>query len=379
MDSTEELKDQLVHLAGVAIGGDSERVRSHLLRQSRSILKSDPALAHALRQVAVSASIENGRKAETGLRRATPAWQAGEAPADADSQLGLLRVEDPVTLIHEPVYTASILKALNSLVLEHANPGLLRDVGLTPTRTVMLAGPPGVGKTMAARWIAMRLGLPLLILDLGTVMSRFLGATGTNLKKALAFAKSRQCVLLLDELDAVAKRRDDITDVGELKRLVTVLLQELDDWPAGSLLVGATNHPQLLDPAVWRRFESRLELAPPQEEELRRLLRLAFPAQIKIPALWNALLPSLLAGTSHSEMSQVLIGLRRAQAMDPSLSDEDALQPIIADRLSSLDDMQRREVAISLATHTKLSDRYIASTLKVGRDTLRRARKKGAA
>ena len=281
-----------------------------------------------------------------------------------------------MVLIHEPVYTPSILKALNSLILEHAEPGLLRNAGLAPTRTVMLAGPPGVGKTMAAKWIAARLGLPLLSLDLGTVMSRFLGATGSNLKKALAFAKNRRCVLLLDELDAIAKRRDDISDIGELKRLVTVLLQELDDWPEGNLLIGATNHPQLLDPAVWRRFESRMELPPPEEEELCKLLAVTFPSGTEIPVLWNELLPSLLAGTSHSEMSRVLNRLRRAQAMDPSLLDEDALQPVIADYLSDMNDERRRAVAISLAIHTKLSDRYIASKFRIGRDTLRRAREK---
>ena len=86
-------------------------------------------------------------------------------------------------------------------------------------------------------------------------MSSFLGRTGNNVRNVLDFAKGVSCVFLLDEFDAIAKRRDDAVEVGELKRLVTVLLQEIDQWPASGLLIAATNHYNLLDPAVWRRFE----------------------------------------------------------------------------------------------------------------------------
>jgi hypothetical protein len=111
-----------------------------------------------------------------------------------------------------------------------------------------------LGDTLAARVLARTLGRPLLILDLAAVMSSFLGRTGGNLRHVLDYAKSIECVLLLDELDAIAKRRDDAGEIGELKRLVTVLIQEIDDWPSSGLLVAATNHPELLDPAIWRRF-----------------------------------------------------------------------------------------------------------------------------
>src|SRR5690606_32775240 len=104
---------------------------------------------------------------------------------------------------------------------------------------------------------------PLLILDLASVMSSYLGRTGTNLRHVLDYAKSLDCVLLLDELDAIAKRRDDRGEIGELKRLVTVLLQQIDDWPPKSLLIAATNHADLLDPALWRRFDVTLEFPIP--------------------------------------------------------------------------------------------------------------------
>src|SRR5665213_3572636 len=131
-----------------------------------------------------------------------------------------------------------------------------------------LYSPPGVGKTLAARWIARELHRPLLTLDLSAVMSSFLGRTGANVRHVLDYAKGVDCVLLLDELDSIAKRRDDASDVGELKRLVTVLLQEIDDWPSTGLLIAATNHSDLLDPAVWRRFEMRVNFPMPGDESV---------------------------------------------------------------------------------------------------------------
>ena len=99
---------------------------------------------------------------------------------------------------------------------------------MDPTRSALFTGPPGVGKTLAAKWMARELGQPLAILDLSAVMSSFLGRTGSNVRAVLDFARDRRCILLLDEFDAVAKRRDDTSEIGELKRLVTVLLQEID-------------------------------------------------------------------------------------------------------------------------------------------------------
>ena len=123
-----------------------------------------------------------------------------------------------------------------------------------------------MGKTMAAQWVATQLGLPLAVLDLSSVMSSLLGKTGINLRHAFDYAKQSECVLLLDELDAIGKRRGDDSDVGE--RLVTVLLQQVDDWPDGAgLILG--NHPELLDAAVWRRFDLAVPFPEP-DTELRR-------------------------------------------------------------------------------------------------------------
>lgn len=125
---------------------------------------------------------------------------------------------------------------------------------------------------MTASYVAARLGLPLIALDLVTVMSSLLGQSGQNIRRAIDHARSTPCVFLLDEVDAIAKRRDDAADVGELKRIVNMLLLELDRWPSTSLLIAATNHPELLDRALWRRFDVVIEIPLPDEEMRRRII-----------------------------------------------------------------------------------------------------------
>jgi SpoVK/Ycf46/Vps4 family AAA+-type ATPase len=193
-------------------------------------------------------------------------------PVDADSRQSLIRVEDPVLLTQAPTHSSDIKEALDQILLERKHLDDLLGEGLYPTRSVIFQGPPGVGKTMSARWLANKLQLPLLTLDLATVMSSFLGKTGSNVRAVLEHAMSFPCVLLLDEFDAIAKRRDDDRELGELKRLVTVLLQAIDDWPHTSLLIAATNHAELLDPAIWRRFDLEIVFPMPTLDMIKKYL-----------------------------------------------------------------------------------------------------------
>ena len=146
--------------------------------------------------------------------------------------------------------------------------------GIAPKSKLLFWGPPGCGKTLAAHFIAHELGLPVGLLRLSTVISSYLGDTASHLQRVFDFANKMPMVLLLDEADAVGKNRDDRNDVGELKRVVNSLLQAIDLFQNDrSVLVAATNHQYLLDPALWRRFDDVIQFPLPTAKDHERLLK----------------------------------------------------------------------------------------------------------
>lgn len=139
---------------------------------------------------------------------------------------------------------------------------LAEGVGISPT--MLLYGPPGCGKTELARYVAAELGIPLLTARADSLVSSFLGSTAKNLRLLFEHAASRPCVLFLDEFDAVAKVRDDHQELGELKRVVVSLLQNIDALDKNTVMLAATNHDHLLDPAIWRRFAYKVKFDLPE-------------------------------------------------------------------------------------------------------------------
>jgi MoxR-like ATPase len=374
VDLISTLKRDLVQFVALAAAGDDNGARVLGMRRVREIIKTDPALAHSLRQALIAAPRGAPALRESGTRRVS---REAATSNSADGGQDLLRVIPQPSLSVEPLYSREVWLSLESVVSEHRSPATLIEAGLAPARTVLLSGAPGVGKTLAATWLARELGKPLLVLDLGTVMSRYLGATGANLQRAVAHALDSDGVLFLDELDALAKRRDDTADVGELKRLVTVLLQQLDDWPSGRLLVAATNHPQLLDDAVWRRFEARIEFPRPSADELRDLMHSLTPPNVEIPTIWKVALPLALADTSQSEFVRAFSQLRKSALLQPSISAADALARVMRGRMALVSREDAKTVAVALTQEGSLSQRQIAELTHVSRDTIRRAENRG--
>lgn len=149
---------------------------------------------------------------------------------------------------------------LQEIINNYKKRELLRKHGLNNDSRLILHGPPGTGKTLFAYVIAGELGVPIYHVYLDSLISSYLGETGRNLKEIFREASTGDCVLLLDEFDAIAKHRDDSQELGELKRVVTVLLQNIDDLSPDTILIAATNHDHLLDSAVWRRFDYTLKM-----------------------------------------------------------------------------------------------------------------------
>jgi SpoVK/Ycf46/Vps4 family AAA+-type ATPase len=199
-----------------------------------------------------------------------------QLPRDRERGLPLLSIEQPDVAWQRLVLPAIDQSRLERLVEEHRQAGLLRRAALSPTQRALFVGPPGTGKTLTARVLASALGYPLYLVRFDAIVSSLLGETASNLAKVFDFLGNERAVILFDEFDAVAKERSDASEHGELKRVVTALLQLLDTYTGQSLLIAASNHEGLLDSAVWRRFEFVMRFSPPALQDriliMRRLL-----------------------------------------------------------------------------------------------------------
>ncbi len=223
---------------------------------------------------------------------------------------------------------------------------------------------------MAAKWIAYKLNKPLLILDLTAVMSSYLGRTGNNIRFVLDYAKNTDCVLLIDELDAIAKRRDDNSEIGELKRLVTVLLQEIDDWPASGLLIAATNHPDLLDPAIWRRFEVVLSFNNPAQPLIEQQLNVLLEDHLDNHNIWSKILSYVFVGKSFSDIERQISLARKAAAIDGQPLAEKLKELITNGVLLNKD--QKIEIARNLIESRVMSQRQAHELTGLARETIRK-------
>lgn len=155
------------------------------------------------------------------------------------------------------------LALINEMVEEQNRTELLKSYGLLPRHKIMLSGPPGNGKTALAEAIAYELMTPLLIVGYDGIIGKFLGETSSRLKKVFDYARQTKCVLFFDEFDAIGKERGDIHETGEIKRVVSALLMQIDAMPSYTTVIVASNHADLLDSAVWRRFQIRINMPPP--------------------------------------------------------------------------------------------------------------------
>jgi SpoVK/Ycf46/Vps4 family AAA+-type ATPase len=163
---------------------------------------------------------------------------------------------------------------IEEMLEEHRRADVLRSYGMKPSGKVIFFGPPGCGKTLAAEVIAFELDRPLAIVRLDALVSSFLGETAANLRKVFDFIAKHPLVVLFDEFDAIGKERGDSAEHGELRRVVNAVLQMMDAYDGSSLILAATNHENILDSAIWRRFDEAIEFPLPDQKQLISLLKL---------------------------------------------------------------------------------------------------------
>lgn len=216
----------------------------------------------------------------------------------------------------------TVMTAATELIEEHKRAELLRSHNLEPRSRVLLEGPPGNGKTSLAEAIATETMLPFYVVRYEGVVSSFLGETASRLDRAFEFARTRRCVLFFDEFDTIAKERSDVHETGEIKRVVSTLLLQIDRLPSHVIAVCATNHAELLDRAAWRRFQLRLTLDAPSRVEATSFLE-AMAARLGGDlGLAPRTLADRLQGASYAELEQFALDVRRRYVL--SLPDGDA-------------------------------------------------------
>lgn len=259
-----ETVELIPRLLQACIDGDTKMLEATAIMIIKKLRKENPNVAKDISQILAGLGAAHNNLSTRSIHFAP-------LPVDKESRYALVSSEEPLP-IPDPILSPHTWKQISDFIKERELMPEFIEAGVVPPNSLLMSGQPGVGKTYIAHWISNKLKLPLVTLDLATSISSYLGRSGQNIRSVFDYAKEQPCVLFLDELDAIAKRRDDAGDLGELKRLVNVLLKEIENYPTTGVIIAATNHPELLDKAIWRRFDRAIEIPMPDIGERKKLL-----------------------------------------------------------------------------------------------------------
>ena len=237
----------------------------------------------------------------------------------------------PRRCLEDLVLSQDSREGLDGLVEEQHRADILRAHGLEPRSRVLLVGPPGTGKTTVAEAIAEAVAVPFFVVRYEAIIGSYLGETASRLRRVFDYARTTPCVLFFDEFDAIGKERGDIHETGEIKRVVTSLLMQVDDLPSYTIVVAATNHPELLDRAAWRRFQLRLNLPLPSPKQLTDFIGGFLTRLGDAPGHSSAAIAKALGAISYAEAEEFCLDLRRRQVL---AAGEKPLKAIVAQQLS---------------------------------------------
>lgn len=357
---------QLIELADAALAADYTRVRRVANSLARNFAEAgDEESAKALRAIV--------RKKGVPLRAS---GYMEMLPVDAKSRLPLVEEQEwpsnPLFLGGEAMHAfGDFLATVNHIDSLNAK-GLASRLGL------LLYGPPGTGKTLLAGHIAARLGRPFYVMRLDSVISSLLGDTAKNIRIAFDFVPARDAVLFLDEMDAIAKLRDDPRELGELKRVVNTVIQSLDALDMHAVVIGATNHAHLLDPAIWRRFPHKIELGNP-ETEVRVELWRHFLFEDDDGQKFSEILAKISEGLSGADIETLSLTARRHALLEQRDIDLGTVALSIVNGRNGRLTLPQREVltvdqkrllAIALKKKRKISGANVAKLIGVTRQAV---------
>lgn len=288
--------DLLVSLVKASASGD----RSSLVTTVEAIVAEERAKSHnvladrlhkALQTVPITPSSE--------LRRPTSPGR------------DFVIESEPRATLEGLILTLPAEQLSRQLIEEQRRADLLRSQGMQPRHRVLLSGPPGNGKTSLAEAIAEAVAVPLLTVRYDALVGAYLGETNARLARLFEYARATPCVLFFDEFDAVGKERGDVHETGEIKRVVSFLLMQLDQLPSYVIVVAATNHGELLDRAVWRRFQLRIDMPTPSTDAVALLIERFFAVWPDDPGTTAKAVATQMGQTSFAEAFEFCQNIRR--------------------------------------------------------------------
>ncbi len=356
----------LIELTDAALAADYTRVRRAANVLARELSKDgDEVAANELRAVV--------------KKRGVPLRTSGymeTLPVDAKSRLPLVEEQ---TWPSNPVFlNETAARTFQDFLSDVEHVDELSAKGLSSRLGLLLSGPPGTGKTLLAGHVAARLNRPFYVVRLDSVISSLLGDTAKNIRSLFDFVPAKQAVLLLDEMDAIAKLRDDRNELGELKRVVNTVIQGLDALDSHAVVIAATNHPQLLDSAIWRRFPYKIELHAP-ETEVRIDLWKHFLFEDKDHESVAETLAFISEGLSGADIETIALTARRHELLEGRDIDLGTVALSVVNSAQGrqtlpqkqpLDADQKRQLAIALKERGNVSGADIARLLGVTRQAV---------
>jgi SpoVK/Ycf46/Vps4 family AAA+-type ATPase len=306
--------DLLISLVRAAATGDRE-----MLRSTAEVLAAEE---RAQNHHTVADRIE---RALAAVPVTPPALTTAASLAGAGKDAILEIV--PRTEMSQLLLPLPVQQNGRQLIEEHVRADVLRAHGYEPRHRVLLSGPPGNGKTSFAEAVAEGLGVPFFVVRYDALIGSYLGETNTRLRKLFDYVRTRPSVLFFDEFDAIGKERGDTHETGEIKRVVSFLLMQLDQLPSYVVVIAATNHAELLDRAVWRRFQLRLGFPAPGKDQIEVFLDRIMSHWPDQPRLDSQRVGAKLGLISYAEALDFCQSVRRRQILGlGELSIDDALR-----------------------------------------------------
>ncbi len=294
---------ELFRIVNGALRLDIDKVRNYTAFLADKLEKSgDEVSALRLRRMLEENDLQL-RPAGTTFEKTLPVDSESRFPLV--ERVNLKAISEPPVLLSQDQW--DVLNEFLSVTRSHAQVDTTR---VSTSLSLLMYGPPGTGKSRLARHISQELSLDLYIARLDGLISSFLGSTSKNIRALFDFASKTPCILFLDEFDAIAKLRGDGQELGELKRVVNSFIQNLDTLGTQSIVIAATNHHELLDSAIWRRFSYRLALDYPPAD-LRQKMWKQFVRPLEFTVREMALLTDLSEGFTGSDIQEVCLRLQR--------------------------------------------------------------------